>query len=292
MREPARPHPPAIESRRSTAEQLSNITDRLVFEEAQIFKTVVDREMEVSVFSAGMEVFHQGDAPDSFYVIESGEAVVLRTNESRDEERLATLGPGDIFGELGLLRRQPRSATIKVAPGTERLVALKCSTDAFERLLGELNIVGEELISLIQRRKVAASLASLVPSSDRDTIRDLIPDASFRRGRRGEIFIREGDAADALHIIERGSFEVVAEITLASERVLARLEKGEFFGEMGLIREAPRSATVRVAQDCDEAETLVVGREAFLRLIEPGSSFRERVFNDLGKRQADNKARR
>ena len=286
MRDLARSRQPAAASKRPTAEQLANIADRLVFEEAEIFKTVVDSEIAVSVFTAETEVFRQGDAADAFYVIESGEAVVLRTDDARGEEHLATLGPGDIFGELGLLRRQPRSATIKVAPGTERLVALKCSSDAFERLLGDLNIVGEELISLIQRRKVAASLARLVPALDRTTIRELIPDASFRRGRRDEIFIREGEPSDALYIIERGTFEVVAATAPGAERVLARLAKGEFFGEMGLVRDAPRSATVRVAHDCDEGETFVVGKAAFLRLIEPGSSFRQRVFDELGRRDA------
>lgn len=274
----------AAPSVRSQVDTLGKVTDRLVLEEADIFKAIVDREMEVSVFSAGAEVFHQGDPADAFYLIESGQAVVQKTDASGTEETLARLGPGDIFGELGLLRRQPRLATIAVAPGTDRLVALKCSAGAFERLLGELNIVGEELISLIQRRKVAASLARLAPGFDRDAINDLVPGARFRRGRAGEIFVREGDEADALYVIERGSFEVVVGVAPAAQHFLARLEAGQFFGEMGLIRNAPRAATVRVAADCDAAETLVVDKEAFLRLVAPGSSFRERVFSELGRR--------
>ena len=109
-----------------------------------------------------------------------------------------------------------------------------------------------------------------------------MPDATFRRGVRGEIFIREGEPADALYIIERGSFEVFTGSPSGTERFLARLEKGQFFGETGLIRGAPRNATVRVAMDCEEAETLVVGKEAFFRLIEPGSSFREEIFRVYG----------
>lgn len=277
MREPARSSMPAVQ--RSLAETLGNVTDRLALEEADVFKAVVDREMEVSVFPAGTNVFHQGDQPDAFYVIESGEAACFKRTHPGRRRRSPGWAREIFFGELGLLRRQPRLATIAVAPGTDRLVALKCSAGVFERLLGELNIVGEELISLIRRRKVAASLARLVPAFDRNKINDLVPGASFRRRRPGEIFVREGDPADALYIIERGSFEVVAEVTPGSQRLLARLEPGEFFGEMGLIRHAPRAATVRVAADCEEAETLVVGKEAFLRLVEPGSSFRERVFS-------------
>ena len=146
---------------------------------------------------------------------------------------------------------------------------------------------------MIRRRKVAASLARLVPSLDRAAINDLLPDASFKTYRRGDIVVREGDPADVMYIIERGSFEVVTEIPRGSgsARLLARLETGEFFGEMGLIGNAPRSATVRVALDCAEAETLVVGKVAFARLIEPGAGLRERVFLEVGRRIDENRRR-
>jgi len=278
---------------RSAAETLDRVSERLVWEETQAFSAVVDREVSVRVFPEGHEVFRQGDASDALYVIESGEAVVSRTSGSDGpeprHETLATLGPGDMFGELGLLRRQPRSATVTVAAGTEQLVTVTCSADAFERLLGELNIVGDELIGLIRRRKVGASLARLLPSLDQSQIRDLVSDVQFKQGRRGDMFVRQGEPADAFFIIERGSFEVVLEVSPGAERTLARLKKGEFFGEVGLVHGAPRMATVRVASNCDEAQTLVVSKEAFLRLVEPASRTRERVFRTLAQRMAANR---
>ena len=286
------PLPSEAGKRRSATEPLGQVADRLAVEEAEILEAAIDREMEVVVFPAGREAFREGDVADAFYIVEHGEALVLRRNDAGEEERIATLGPGDVFGEMGLLRRLPRSATIR-AGAAAPLVTLQCSMGLYERLLGELNIVGEELIALIRRRKVAASLARLVPSLDRAAINDLLPDASFKTYRRGDIVVREGDPADVMYIIERGSFEVVTEIPRGSgsARLLARLETGEFFGEMGLIGNAPRSATVRVALDCDEAETLVVGKVAFARLIEPGAGFRERIFLDVGRRIDENRRR-
>jgi CRP-like cAMP-binding protein/cytochrome P450 len=281
---PARTAP--APSPRSAEEQLSVVADRLVFEETQTFKAIVDREMHVRVFQAGTDVFQQGDPPDAFYLIESGQAVVRRTNDAGGEEVLARLGPGDVFGEIGLLRRQPRLATVTASPDG-RLVALECAADAFERLLGDLNIVGEELIALIQRRKLTASLSRLLPAFGHDAILDLVPAATFRRGRSGDVFVREGDPADALYIIERGSFDVTVETPRGETRHLARLEAGEVFGEMGLLRNAPRSATVRVAADCDAAETLVIDKAAFLRMIEPRSAFREQLFAEVGRRAAE-----
>jgi cAMP-dependent protein kinase regulator len=116
-----------------------------------------------------------------------------------------------------------------------------------------------------------------------------VSDVQFKQGRRGDMFVRQGEPADAFFIIERGSFEVVLEVSPGAERTLARLKKGEFFGEVGLVHGAPRMATVRVASNCDEAQTLVVSKEAFLRLVEPASRTRERVFRTLAQRMAANR---
>jgi hypothetical protein len=56
---------------------------------------------------------------------------------------------------------------------------------------------------------------------------------------------------------------------------------------VGLIRRAPRIATVRVAEGCDEAETLVVGKDDLMALREAGSGFRQRVFERYSVRSPE-----
>jgi Cyclic nucleotide-binding domain len=73
----------------------------------------------VHVF-AGQAVFRQGDPADRFYVIEKGRAEVVG-----DGRLVATLGSGEGFGEIGLLRRVPRTATVRAATDLE-LYALRC----------------------------------------------------------------------------------------------------------------------------------------------------------------------
>ncbi len=69
-------------------------------------------ELQTVTFSAGEIVFEQGAAADRFYIVESGEVEVVRISLRR-EKVLATLQPGDFFGEIGLLTEARRMATVR-----------------------------------------------------------------------------------------------------------------------------------------------------------------------------------
>ena len=71
-------------------------------------------------FEAGQIIFEQGDAPDRLYIIQKGEVEVLR-----DGERLASIGEGESFGEMGLLTNSPRNATIRAAKATDVVAITK-----------------------------------------------------------------------------------------------------------------------------------------------------------------------
>lgn len=71
-------------------------------------------------FEAGQIIFEQGDAPDRLYIIQKGEVEVLR-----DGERLAAIGEGESFGEMGLLTNSPRNATIRAAKPTDVVAITK-----------------------------------------------------------------------------------------------------------------------------------------------------------------------
>lgn len=63
-------------------------------------------------FEPGQNVFRQGELGDRIYIIASGRAEVIRI-EGREELVLATLGPGEYFGEIALLNHTTRNATVR-----------------------------------------------------------------------------------------------------------------------------------------------------------------------------------
>jgi MFS family permease len=90
----------------------------------------------------------------------------------------------------------------------------------------------------------------------------------------GQVVVREGDPADRFYIIASGTFTVSQTDEAGESRVLRRLGPDEVFGELGLLNQTPRSATVTA----DEAGTLLeMAGEDFLELVGYSGDVRARL---------------
>jgi CBS domain-containing protein len=96
--------------------------------------------------AVGEVLFEQGSIPYELFVIEEGTAEV-----TRDGKRVGTIGPGDVVGEMGLLRLQRRTATVRV---TAPLRAVTVSAE-------DLQVIEEEM------PEIAGQLRSIMGSRDR-----------------------------------------------------------------------------------------------------------------------------
>jgi cAMP-dependent protein kinase regulator len=95
--------------------------------------TVADA-LEPCTFMDGDNVVIQGDEGEDFFIVVEGKAVVLqRKTEDGESVQVARLGPSEYFGEIALLLKRPRAATVK-AEGT--LKCVKLDRARFERVLG------------------------------------------------------------------------------------------------------------------------------------------------------------
>ncbi|ODM93013.1 cAMP-dependent protein kinase type II regulatory subunit [Orchesella cincta] len=85
------------------------------------------------VYTNGETIIKQGDAADGMYFVEDGDTRVVKIDGNGEEKEINRTSKGGYFGELALLTKKPRAATV-IAAGNVKLAFL--DVDAFERLLG------------------------------------------------------------------------------------------------------------------------------------------------------------
>ena len=95
-----------------------------------------------------------------------------------------------------------------------------------------------------------------------------------KRFKAGEVIFRQGDYPDRLYIIGKGEVDVVRETPEKEDVVLTRLGKDQFFGEIGILSDTPRTATVRAATD---VEVLSIHRTYFTSLFSYLPMLREKI---------------
>jgi CRP/FNR family cyclic AMP-dependent transcriptional regulator len=94
------------------------------------------------------------------------------------------------------------------------------------------------------------------------------------------VLFEEGDRGEEMYIIQTGKVRISKRIR-GVEKTLATLEKGEFFGEMAILNDKPRSATAETLEDCD---MLVIDRKTFDALIRGNSEIAVRFIKRLADR--------
>lgn len=102
-----------------------------------------------------------------------------------------------------------------------------------------------------------------------------------KRAERTAFVVRAGDSTDSLYILLNGRAKVTNTDEDGREIILAWLEAGEFFGEMGLIDGSPRSANVVAVEAC---ELLVLSREAFQRCMQDNFQVAQKLMQILVRR--------
>ena len=73
------------------------------------------------LYEPGQDIVREGDVGQSLFIIRSGEVEVLKAGENGESHLLATLGPGEHFGEVAVFRRQRRTATVRSKTRVELL---------------------------------------------------------------------------------------------------------------------------------------------------------------------------
>eukprot|EP00930_Biecheleria_cincta_P054398 TRINITY_DN4048_c0_g1_i3.p1 TRINITY_DN4048_c0_g1~~TRINITY_DN4048_c0_g1_i3.p1 ORF type:complete len:752 (+),score=151.31 TRINITY_DN4048_c0_g1_i3:131-2386(+) len=239
-------------------------------------------------YPANAIVVKQGDVGDGMYLITSGQAAVLiRKNADEANVKVATLRSGDFFGELSLINHAPRAATV-VAESDEGLQALVITKEVFAELdlASELDFSGRKAVkhrgkqkdvkdkpsrenkSALDKMFITQAISSNVNLSsvlDASLFPGLVDAAWIERRNSGEDLMVQGDIdAEFFYVVKTGSFDV-----LIDNQVVGHVKEGQSVGELALLFDAPRAATIKATE---AAELWTVDRQTFKDLLVESNS--------------------
>jgi putative peptide zinc metalloprotease protein len=183
----------------------------------------------------GAVVVRQDEAAEAFYVVRRGRFDIVERDVDGGERLLRRAGPGDSFGELALLEYRPRTATVRAETDGELFVI---DAGTFQRVLAPVMTTPE----LAPATRPALEVQALPP------FRHLgHADAALLAERGewilygpGEIVGFGGDETADFYVLTAGQAEV-----LQDGARTAVLRAGDQFGVISLLRDVPRTATVR-----------------------------------------------
>ncbi|MEX2258489.1 MAG: cyclic nucleotide-binding domain-containing protein, partial [Woeseia sp.] len=221
----------------------------------------------------GDVIFRKNDYTNSFLSIVEG-AVDIET----DSGTFIRLEAGQFFGEMSLLSGRRRAATVRAASAC---VLLESPRREIVRLMNTYEPVRGE----IDRHFIMRTLrAGLTPNAPTEELQEVAATTELRRYKAGEMLFREGDDADGLHLIRAGSVSVSRRIG-GRDIVTSYVAAGNFVGEMGLITEATRSATVAATV---ATESIFLRADVFRDLLERHEGLRERMQDTVSRRLSEN----
>jgi len=179
----------------SPAELLARVPLLSGLEEAEL-----ERIAQVAIpraFPKGARVFHEGDESDACYVIRDGEVRVTREHSDGRAIALATLGPGELFGELAMLDGGVRSASVEALTDVDLLAVSAADMRGLLQRNGE--ITAKLVIALTRRlretnERISRQSFQTVPSRVAGVLSQLVAEEGDDEPGRDGVTIRMNQA--------------------------------------------------------------------------------------------------
>lgn len=219
------------------------------------------------------QVITQGDQGDYFYIVERGSFDVyihpsgaLAPGPDGLGSKVATISVGGTFGELALMYGAPRNATVVSAENDCCLWALDRVT--FRRILMDYTF---------KRRRLYESFLAEVPllselnDYERSKIADALESVTYPPA---STIISEGDIGESFFLLEAGEAHAYKK---GKDEPVKKYQKGDYFGELALLNDKPRAASV-IAES--EVKVATLGKDGFQRLLGPVEAIMRRARYD------------
>lgn len=250
-------------------------------EDWRIFLSAYERDegMRVDSFRAGETVSRAGKFDPSFYVVLDG--LIDALDPPADRERLMSYRAGDFFGLTEAKRALARATTLRAA--TDAYV-FRMPRVQLRRI--EHNPAARTLLEARHKEeawRVMAAQLELFRGVSSAVVAELIEGSEIvTYDKPGIVIVRQGTIGDSFYLVRDGFLQVVQRREDGTDRVLAYLRPGEFFGEGALLDDVPRAATVLTA---GKAEVVRINRRSFRELCSRHPDVERRVRSTSAERE-------
>jgi len=210
----------------------------------------VSEVVEIIVFDKGQYIIKKGSEGNIFYMVKTGTVRVNDGGSGLFNEH--TLGAGHYFGERALITGEPRAANV-IADTKCLIMAL--DREAFNSVLGPLREVVDHNLNMrvLENIKLFENLSAREKSKVSRSF-------EFETFTEGQVIIREGDKGRKFYIIKEGQAKV-----MKGNNQVAVVESGQYFGEMALLDDEERKASI-IATSAT-VECFVLDRPTFNRIL-------------------------
>lgn len=208
------------------------------------------------------------------------------------ENPVATLGPGELFGEMTCMSFYPRSATVRAKTDVVVLEMLRNVLDVLQK-----NKNFRAALDRNYRQRALKTHLRSVPifaDLDEEFIAHLQERVELLRFAPGQVITEEGALADAFYLVRIGFVKVSQKHGAGEDLVIAYLPRGGYFGEMGLLTAGTADGGRRNATctALDHVEVVKISAEDFQLMLDRFPNVRASVEEVARRRAAENLAQR
>jgi len=249
---------------------------------------VIGGQFTVKTYKKGDKIMKQGDEGDGFYIIDKGEVQVSTKNSEGKEQQIAVLKDSDYVGEAALLSNKARGATVTC---TTKVSTYFLSRADFQKVFGAkalnvqfakrvakraavtagTNVHGTKFKAPDGAKKPSGDIVSKIKEAVKDNLlftgldddvkTKVIAEMWLEDYAAGKDCITQGaKGGELFYVVEEGKFTILVE-----NKEVTTMSEGTCFGELALLHNAPRAATVRAETD---SKVWAIHRHIFRSTVE------------------------